>query len=45
MLQHNIRNQITVIFVWAPSNRKLLIYTAPQYIRYILSLQQTRHGY
>jgi len=55
MLEHNIITQITVIFIWvrAPSNWKscvvisfcILIYTAPEYIKYISSLQQTRYDY
>ena len=47
MLKHNITIQITVIFVWAPTNCKsktairfcTLIYTAPQYITNISGLQ------
>ena len=53
MLKHNIIIQITVIFIWTPSNCKsnmalrfcIIIYTAPQYIRYISRLQQTRYDY
>jgi len=55
MLEHNIIIQITVIFieVRAPRNWKsymavrfcILIYTAPENIRYISSLQQTRYDY
>ena len=53
MLKKNIIIQITVIFTGAPSNWKfytaigfcILIYTAPEYIRYISSLQQTRYDY
>ena len=53
MLKPNIIIQITVIFIWAPSNCKskmairfyILIYNAPQYIRYISSSQLTLHDY
>jgi hypothetical protein len=53
MLQNNIIIQITVIFIRARSNCKsnmaigfcIHIYTAPPYIRYTSSLQQTRYDY
>jgi hypothetical protein len=53
MLKHNIIIQITVIFIWAPSDYNsnmairccILIYISLQYIMYISSLQQTRYDY
>jgi len=53
MLEHHIIIQIAVIFIWTLSNCKykmaillyILVYTAPQYVRYISSLQQTRYDY
>lgn len=53
MLKHNVIIQITAIFVWVPTNCKskmairfcVLIYTAPQYIWHISSVQLTRYDY